>query len=144
MEAHDCLRCVDHLAFCGTCVNRKSVSTHKHLSGIKRLVAELTKGTAVNGIAISCAKGIKVQKSSAVANLLIRNKRKRNTWMLELWMLLVASKQADQHCNASFVIAAKQRGAISGNQLPTNHVLKLRICLRADIDLSALTIRTNY
>ena len=144
VEAHDCLRRINHLAFCGTCVNRKSVSAHKHLSSIERLVAELTKGAAVNGVAISCAKGIKVEKSGAVANLLIRNKRKRNTWVLKLWMLLVASKQADQHGNACLVIATKQRCAVSGNQLPANHVLKLRISLRAEIDLSALTIRTNY
>ena len=144
VEAHDCLRRINHLAFCGTCMNRKSVSTYKHLSGIKRLVAELTKGTAVNGIAIRSTKGIKVEKSSAVANLLIRNKGKCDAWVLKLWMLFVASEQADQHGNASLVVAAKQRRAISGNQLPTNHMLKLRICLRADIDLSTLAIRTNY
>ena len=144
MEAHDCLRCIDHLAFCGTCVNGKSVSAHKHLSSIERLVAELTKGATVNGIAISCAKSVKIQKSGAVANLLIRNKRKRNTWVLELWMLLVASEQAYQHSNASLVIATKQRSTISSNKLPANHVLKLRISLWANVDLSALTVRTNY
>ncbi len=42
-----------------------------------------------------------------------------------------------------FVIAAKQRRAISGNQLPTNHVL-VEDLFWAIIDLSALTIRTNH
>ena len=144
VEAHDCLRCIDHLTFCGTCVNRKSVSTHKHLSGIERLVAKLAKGTTVNGVTIRSTKSVKIQKSCAVANLLIRNKRKRNTWVLELWMLLVASEQAYQHSNASLVIATKQRSTISSNKLPANHVLKLRISLRANVDLSTLAIRTNY
>ena len=144
VEAHNCLGCIDHLAFCGARVNRKSVSTHKHLSSIEGLVAKLTKGTTVNGVTIRSTKSVKVQKSSAVANLLIRNKGKCDAWVLKLWMLFVASEQADQHGNASLVVAAKQRRAISGNQLPTNHMLKLRICLRADIDLSTLTIRTNY
>ena len=104
METHDCLRCINHLSFCSSRVNRKSMSANKHLGSIEGLVAELAKRTAVNGVAISGAKGVKIQKSSTVTNFLIRDKRKCNAWMLELWMFLVASKQANKHGNTSLVI----------------------------------------
>lgn len=126
--------CVDHDVLGAAGVNHDALEVDVGVGGVEALVVELTKGLAVDGIAVCSTEFVQVKQACTVTDLLVRDKRNLERRMSELRVVAQALEQGTDLSHTGLIVSGKQRGAVGANDVHAHEILEVRDLLLGGSD----------
>lgn len=126
--------CVYHDVLGAAGVHHDALEVDIGVSCVEALVVELTKGLAVDGVAVCCTEFIQVKQACSVTDLLVRDKRNLERRMRELRVVAQALEQGADLSHTGLIVSGKQRGAVGANDVHAHEILEVRDLLLGGSD----------